>query len=59
MACHLTEGWNRIGSEIWDNPTQAEADHIEMMLNEWAIHGDIEPGIYYWGREYRIEVAAE
>lgn len=43
---------------IWDNPTAAEADHVEMCLNEWARQGDIEPGIYYWGEE-ALTVPAE
>lgn len=49
LACHLIETDGRTGAEIWENPTQSEDEHILMMLNEWAIHGDIEPGTYHWG----------
>ena len=56
LACHLIESEGRTGAEIWEDPTQFEDQTIQMMLNEWAIHGDIEPGTYYWGCS-QIEVA--
>lgn len=59
VACHMAESEGRIGSEIWYDPTETEVEHISMMMNEWAIHGDIEPGIYHWGCGANIEVKAE
>jgi len=42
--------------DVWEAPTQSERDNVEMCLNEWARHGDIEADTYHWGVE-RIVVA--
>lgn len=44
--------------EIWENPNPSEFDWVRQCLNEWARHGDIEPGSYCWGEE-TISVEAQ
>lgn len=67
IACHTSlEVWaaieliaemnSRNAADVWENPSRAENDNIEMCLNDWCIHGDIDPGVYAWGCE-KIEVA--
>ena len=58
VAIGLTSGQGRTTEQVWEDPKPAEHDHVCMMLNEWAINGDIDAGTYNWGCE-KIEVAGE
>lgn len=48
----------RSALDVWNNPTRAESDNVEMAMGDWCAHGDIEPGTYDWGCE-KIEVYAK
>ena len=58
MAIHAIADSNRSPEEIWEAPTAAEFEHVEMALSEYCRMGDIDAGEYHWGDEL-LEVLAE
>lgn len=54
QAIHAISDRKRSPEAIWENPTQAECDHVAMALNEYIRCDLIEPasdGRYEWGNE--------
>lgn len=50
-AIHAIADDRRDANAIWEAPTHAEYDHVEMALQEYADHGDCNGGIHNWGEE--------
>lgn len=57
-AIHAIADSKRSAEAIWDDPTQAELDHVTMALEEYVRHGDFEhdPQGYCWGSGVRISI---
>lgn len=55
MAIHAIADSSRTPEMIWDQPREAEWDHINMAVAEYIEHGDFERepnGEYAWGTAY-------
>jgi hypothetical protein len=52
-AIHAIADDRRSPEAIWENPTEAEWDHVVMAVEEYVRHGDfaIDPTGYCWGQE--------
>jgi hypothetical protein len=50
-AIHAIADESRTPEMIWEAPTAAEDQHIEMACQEYVRFGDFEPGEYRWGLE--------
>lgn len=54
LAIHAISNGTRSPDEIWQDPTQAECENVEMAVSEYISHGDFEAQIEYrWG-DYRF-----
>ena len=53
VAIHSIAGVKRTPEKIWDEPTQAEWEHIHMAVEEYVLHGDFEYDTngYFFGCE--------
>jgi hypothetical protein len=53
VAIHAIADSKRSADEIWEAPTPAEWDHVQMAVDEYVRHGDFEfdPSGYCWGQE--------
>lgn len=54
LAVHALAASDRTPDQIWDDPTQAELDHVAMAVQEYISHGDYPAsadGRYQWGLE--------
>lgn len=58
IAIHAIASGDRTPEQIWENPTSAEAEHVEMAVQEYVIQGDYAAGEYRWG-EHRFNVSDE
>ena len=59
VAIHAIGDQRRSPEAIWEAPTPAEWDHVEMAVGEYVSHGDFEAELdgYSWGQEtVRLEV---
>lgn len=59
-AIHAISDSRRSAEDIWEGPTLAEFDHVEMAVAEYLAQGDFEPvtgGLYQWGAE-AVQVGA-
>ena len=53
-AIHAIADKIRTPEAIWEAPTPAEWNHVEMAVAEYIAHGDFEPKQdcrYFWGQE--------
>jgi hypothetical protein len=58
LAIHAIASHDRTPEVIWEDPTNAESQHVEMAVQDYVIHGDYPAGEYRWG-EYRFDVSDE
>jgi len=60
-AIHAIADRRRSPESIWEQPTDAEIDHIGMAMAEYLAHGDFPASIdgrYFWGDAEPMIVAA-
>lgn len=58
IAIHAIASDTRTAADIWEDPTDAEAQHVEMAVQDYVMRGDYSPGEYRWG-EYRFVVGGD
>ncbi len=52
LAIHAIADKNRSPEAIWDNPTDAEWDHVLMAIENYVNAGLFDPASqYFWGKE--------
>ena len=56
VGIHAIADSSRSAQDIWESPTDVEAQHVEMAVQDYVIHGDFDAGEFRWG-EYRFVVS--
>jgi|HubBroStandDraft_1064217.scaffolds.fasta_scaffold02120_18 hypothetical protein len=62
VAIHAISDAHRAPEAIWEDPTDAENDHVTMAVEEYLRHGDFEEsedGRYPWGQSAIVIYSAE